>query len=1250
MNDRDIAAIGQLSPAAQARLWDIISYPGAALAFATLTYFRDHPEWVGPRERALLVAAEEHIAEARQAVGIAKSQLALFRDEVREPGKFGGRWYRTEKSGKIRYGRPPEHQATPPPGPRPLHDSPFVVSYGGGVDSTAMLVEFFNRGIRPDMILFADVGAEKPETYAYLATMQRWLESVGFPPITVVRYVPPRAPYADLEGNCLANETLPSLAFGMHSCSLKWKVAPQERAMKAWGPALDAWGAGKRVLRAIGYDNSPADRRRSGRVYESDQTDERYAFWYPLQEWGIDRARCQEIIRAAGLPVPVKSACFFCPGAKQPEILELAEQHPSLAARAIEMEDRARTGKHQLRSTAGLGRRFSWADVLGDRAQQLREWAAQRRAEMTAAGVPAHVGLRGEMTTKARYVLLHKAEGDISRNPQNRLGTDRRGKLHWVSNQLDLFGAKPKPPTPPPPPPPPVPVADLMEDTPPGGWWEFDKVTPDPARVAAEQAAFSIGFAFLPFERRQEIVPQFGMDQAEFGHLSRSERGDLLREWARAQIRAGEHPTDLLDLARRVLTEGATGVPPVGATPPRPKLVLTPPPVPTVAPPPDPEPAEERPRAAKRYSDGRVEDWEVLEADYVTRRIEQREMQLRRNVQSWTERAETLRREQPKAKGQIKEADYQANLWARMAADWEQNAGPNQRQRDAWRADYLKTVKAAISKGKPVPLEVIRQRPEFQKALTARQRYQKGWHTSFANESVAVTRVTQGKRGFKVKRQDGKDITAAQIREIEQGMDELESVFGPLGDICRFADLTIAHTNGKMPFLKTAGGVFHPDEDTISIGVKDVKALAHEFAHFLDFRAGHLQGRQTKHYSQSNRYAPPTISTSLADADAYDRAYGRPSPAAELLREATQNISNTQVVMRQMKVKLDDVGTEEGKREIRRARVSLGSYWRRPHEVFARLVEQYLTHELTARGTPPAASADVDYDHRAGWWRDAQFERWKPAIKAEVARRLEIIRDGILAQGPPQPMAKGRVGVIPRLVLMLKAQVARPGSRGGTGYYNDRGKWQYGKRPNGVNSVPPNAAGPSVYRGVSQADGMIEKFVEGKDYHFVCLKTGGFTVMSPDLSKTLTVGADGVINADFTPTKLRQIVEQIVPNVRAFRESGADPSDMKFLRYVRRGGTPLPPNGRSRNAASGKLEPGVSVYLAQWNPTSGELLPHDFQGRSTGRAAERSGLDVYLVQGKMVGRGSDGEPLLGEVRVAVKLTSSYPHRLTGGVA
>jgi len=42
---------------------------------------------------------------------------------------------------------------------------PSVLCYGAGVDSTAMLLELVAVGQPPDLVLTADTGAEKPETY-----------------------------------------------------------------------------------------------------------------------------------------------------------------------------------------------------------------------------------------------------------------------------------------------------------------------------------------------------------------------------------------------------------------------------------------------------------------------------------------------------------------------------------------------------------------------------------------------------------------------------------------------------------------------------------------------------------------------------------------------------------------------------------------------------------------------------------------------------------------------------------------------------------------------------------------------------------------------------------------------------------------------------------------------------------------------------------------------------------------------------
>lgn len=192
--------------------------------------------------------------------------------------------------------------------------TPLMLAYGLGVDSTAVLVGLHQRGIRPDSVLFADTKSEKRETYAYLPVIQEWLARVGFPPVTVVEYLVKNfkhwPPYRGLGENCLTNGTLPSLAFGFKSCSLKWKVQPQNAWTDEWQPAIDCWAAGGRVRKMIGYDNGAKDRKRYSHAVGVE--DPKYDYWYPLIDWGLDRNGCKDLIRSAGLPVPPKSACYFC--------------------------------------------------------------------------------------------------------------------------------------------------------------------------------------------------------------------------------------------------------------------------------------------------------------------------------------------------------------------------------------------------------------------------------------------------------------------------------------------------------------------------------------------------------------------------------------------------------------------------------------------------------------------------------------------------------------------------------------------------------------------------------------------------------------------------------------------------------------------------------------------------------------------------------------------------------------------------
>ena len=164
--------------------------------------------------------------------------------------------------------------------PAPL--TPLTVSYGAGVNSTAMLIGFLSRGIRPDLILFANPGSEKSPTYGYISVITEWLKKAGFPRLTIVRYQVRKfkyGPYRTIGENCIRNATLPSLAFGRKACSMKWKAAPQNAFCEGWEPAIRAWRTGLKVRKAIGFDYGPKDSLRY--AVAGDRDDEKYEYIIP---------------------------------------------------------------------------------------------------------------------------------------------------------------------------------------------------------------------------------------------------------------------------------------------------------------------------------------------------------------------------------------------------------------------------------------------------------------------------------------------------------------------------------------------------------------------------------------------------------------------------------------------------------------------------------------------------------------------------------------------------------------------------------------------------------------------------------------------------------------------------------------------------------------------------------------------------------------------------------------------------------
>lgn len=228
---------------------------------------------------------------------------------------------------------------------------------GLGNNSVAMMIKKVQLSHPVDLILFADTGGEKPRTYQYLEMFSNWLVDHGYPRIEVVKKVRADGRIHELEEDCLENKMLPSIAYGFKSCSLKFKTGPQDKYCNNWAPAKACWKVGGKVIKLLGIHANEPQRAKF-------VEDKKYLYQYPLIEWDMDGDDCEELIKSVGLPLPGKSACFFCPSSKVSEILSLPED---LQKRAIDMEENA-----DLTSVLGLGRRFSWKNVIKADKEQLK--------------------------------------------------------------------------------------------------------------------------------------------------------------------------------------------------------------------------------------------------------------------------------------------------------------------------------------------------------------------------------------------------------------------------------------------------------------------------------------------------------------------------------------------------------------------------------------------------------------------------------------------------------------------------------------------------------------------------------------------------------------------------------------------------------------------------------------------------------------------------------------------------------------
>jgi len=202
-----------------------------------------------------------------------------------------------------------------------------LVSYGGGIQSTALVVLAMRERWAIDEIVHVDlVDAESPCTREYVDYFRRWLRDGYGRDITVIE----RNMYQDMLDNPGFTPVPWRIADGSamlsRQCTRQYKVAPLTRYVYDRYP-------GERIGLMLGISVDEYHRMR-------DSSAARIEHVYPLVDRRLTRWQCRDIIERAGLAVPSKSSCWFCPYRSISSQWALVRRYPYLRAMARALEDR----------------------------------------------------------------------------------------------------------------------------------------------------------------------------------------------------------------------------------------------------------------------------------------------------------------------------------------------------------------------------------------------------------------------------------------------------------------------------------------------------------------------------------------------------------------------------------------------------------------------------------------------------------------------------------------------------------------------------------------------------------------------------------------------------------------------------------------------------------------------------------------------------------------------------------------------
>jgi hypothetical protein len=226
-----------------------------------------------------------------------------------------------------------------------------VFSHGGGWQSVATAVLQTQGKLKNpfDVYVFCNVGDKsEPETLAYHRDIfTPFMQAHNIRVVEIDRRKKDGTQY-DLYDAVMENKqrTIPVyLANGMPSnraCTSDWKTIPSDKWIKSQGVEFVTVGLGismdeseRAKIEKMQWHTHANGNNQGGRKLGFNKRLE-----YPLIfDYKIWREDIPAIIESAGLPLPPKSACWFCPFSSRSRWMQLRQSNPERFQMAVDMEN-----------------------------------------------------------------------------------------------------------------------------------------------------------------------------------------------------------------------------------------------------------------------------------------------------------------------------------------------------------------------------------------------------------------------------------------------------------------------------------------------------------------------------------------------------------------------------------------------------------------------------------------------------------------------------------------------------------------------------------------------------------------------------------------------------------------------------------------------------------------------------------------------------------------------------------------------